>query len=89
MRLTYETMIKMLTRIVTDYAFLSNVYREDAGGLIKGLRNERGLSLRELAAELDMSCTMLCLIENGRALPTIKLLAKIVELITPDLTSDK
>lgn len=47
------------------------------GERIKKSRNERGLSLRELASKVDLSASFLSQIEQGKASPSIENLKKI------------
>ena len=47
------------------------------GERIKKTRNEKGRSLRDLAAELDLSASFLSQIEQGKASPSIENLKKI------------
>lgn len=47
------------------------------GERIKKSRNDRGLSLRELAAKVDLSASFLSQIEQGKASPSIENLKKI------------
>ena len=47
------------------------------GERIKKSRNEKGLSLRELASKVDLSASFLSQIEQGKASPSIENLKKI------------
>ena len=46
------------------------------GERIKKSRNEKGLSLRELASKVDLSASFLSQIEQGKASPSIENLKK-------------
>ncbi len=56
---------------------------EKLGLNIKELRNERGLSLKELADNIDVSMSMLSQIESGKANPslnTLRLISKFLDV---------
>ena len=48
------------------------------GERIKKSRNDRGLSLRELATKVELSASFLSQIEQGKASPSIENLKKIL-----------
>ena len=52
--------------------------------LMKRLRQQRGIKLAELARTLNVARGYLHAIERGRSLPSVPLLARIVEQLDPD-----
>ena len=52
------------------------------GAKIKSLRNERGLSMRELASQAGVAVSFISKIEAGRTSPTIMTLQKILEAMS-------
>jgi transcriptional regulator with XRE-family HTH domain len=60
--------------------------------LIKHIRQQKGLSLRALAAQAKMSYTYLCNVENGKADPslsTLRNLAKALGVVLIELLTDE
>lgn len=57
--------------------------REDVGTLVKLLREERGMSVEELAEAAEMSVDLLQDIEKGVDLGR-KLRGKVIAVLTPD-----
>ena len=54
--------------------------------LLKKARNDRGLSMRELANKLKLDAAHLCRIENGTVSPSERLLGKIAKFLKVDLS---
>lgn len=54
------------------------------GKLIREARLNRGLSIPEMAEKLNISTRYLMKIENGRNMPSYKLLKKIINIIEMD-----
>ena len=55
---------------------------------LKSIRNQKGLSQRQLASQAGMSFTNLCNIENGKTVPsihTVKRLAKVLKVSWLDI----
>ena len=71
--------LKLQIKAATDCDEMSRFYRAAAGCATKRLRVKKGLSIRGLAKQLDISCSMLCKIENKKAIPSIQLLNKIAD----------
>ena len=65
--------------LAEEYAMLSRSHRRDAGQMMRRIRKNKKLTLRELAAKLDISPSMLCLIENENNLPSLDLLLRLVK----------
>lgn len=63
--------IEIINRLESE----AKSYRRDAGKLIRRSRARTCLSLREFAAKLDISPSLLCKIENDSALPSNKVLS--------------
>jgi len=58
--------------------------QEPFGTLLKRLRRQRNITLVELAKRLGIARGYLHAIERGRSLPSVTLLARIVEILDPD-----
>lgn len=61
------------------------------GGKIKALRTEKGLSLRQLSQESDVSSPTICQIENGQTFPhkdRIRWLAEALKADEDDLLAE-
>ncbi|RKY19264.1 MAG: hypothetical protein DRP63_00900 [Planctomycetota bacterium] len=58
--------------------------QERFGALLKRLRRQRNMTLVELAKKLAVARGYLHAIERGRSLPSVNLLARIVEILDPD-----
>jgi transcriptional regulator with XRE-family HTH domain len=48
---------------------------------VKAIREQRGLSIRALAAKAKMSFTYLCNVENGKADPSLSTLKRIAKAL--------
>ncbi len=59
--------------------------KSNLGSRLRALRDERGLSLRELALRADLAVSFLSKIEAGKASPTIMSLVKILEALRIDV----
>lgn len=59
----------------------------DVGGRLRQLREEQGLSIRELARKSGLSANALSLIERGRSSPSVSTLYKISEALNVQITS--
>lgn len=57
------------------------------GARVRALREERGLSLRELAARAGMAVSFVSKIESGKASPTLMSLVKLLEALDLDLAA--
>jgi transcriptional regulator with XRE-family HTH domain len=55
--------------------------REDVGAVLRRLRTERSLSMRQLARLADLSQPFLSNIENGRSMPSIATLYRLAEAL--------
>ncbi|MFP4017064.1 MAG: helix-turn-helix domain-containing protein [Halanaerobiales bacterium] len=51
--------------------------KDQLGNVLKELRKDRGLTLRELGKEAGVSATLISDIENGRYYPSLKTLSKL------------
>lgn len=64
----------------------ANNDRERIGGLIRAMRQERGMTQEQLAELAGMSRTTICKIESGKFNASIDLLAKVIAPLGAEIT---
>lgn len=64
----------------------ANNDRERIGGLIRAIRQERGMTQEQLAELAGMSRTTICKIESGKFNASIDLLAKVIAPLGAEIT---
>jgi transcriptional regulator with XRE-family HTH domain len=52
-----------------------NIY--DIGSILKKLRKERNLTLKDVSREINLTSAMISLIENGKSIPSLRTISKL------------
>jgi len=61
--------------------------KTEIGQNIRFARRLKGLKQKELAQKLNMSTNFICSVENGKAMPSLLTVAKIVEILSVSVSS--
>lgn len=63
------------------------IHSDDTGAVIRQARKEKGYTLAQLAARVDMSTSYMSDIEHGRAQPSLKVLRALVDELGIELAT--